>query len=200
MIRALAQWSQGCYGNYAYDTTALYSRLRECNRARKTDSSAHFVKCLSLSRHAPADRKQIHDLAACQFIRDKADVLMLGPPGVGKTFLVLAIGHQAIKAGFLVLYRSIFDLARYLKPDLLIIDDMGMKQLPRHGGECLPEIIMPRHENRSTMMTSTQFDGQAMAPVYMPIARRECQCASPVFRFTRLETRIGLPFLSFIAV
>jgi DNA replication protein DnaC len=119
-------------------------------------------------------RKQIHDLAAGQFIRQKADVLLLGPPGVGKTFLVQAVGHQAIKAGFLVLYRSIFDLARdflgddqtptqqdkalnrYLKPDLLIIDDMGMKQLPRRSGECLLEIIMRRHENRSTMMTSNR--------------------------------------------
>jgi len=119
-------------------------------------------------------RKQIHDLASCSFLRDKADVLLLGPPGVGKTFLVQAIGHQAIKAGFLVLYRSIFDLARdflsdevtpvqhdrmlarYLKPDLLIIDDMGMKQLPRRSGEYLLEIIMRRHENRSTMMTSNR--------------------------------------------
>jgi DNA replication protein DnaC len=118
-------------------------------------------------------RKQIHDLAASQFIREKTDVLLLGPPGVGKTFLVQAIGHQAIKAGYLVLYRSIFDLARdflgdeelgqqdktlnrYLKPDLLIIDDMGMRQLPRRSGECLLEIIMRRHENRSTMMTSNR--------------------------------------------
>jgi DNA replication protein DnaC len=47
-------------------------------------------------------------------------------------------------------------LARYLKPDLLIIDDMGMKQLPRRSGECLLEIVMRRHENRSTMMTSNR--------------------------------------------
>ncbi len=117
--------------------------------------------------------KQIHDLASCRFIREKNDVLFLGPPGVGKSFLVQAIGMQAIRGGFMVLYRSIFDLARdfleeqdakqqdktltrYLKPDLLIIDDMGMKQLPRRSGECLLEIIMRRHENRSTVMTSNR--------------------------------------------
>ena len=93
-------------------------------------------------------------------------MLFLGPPGVGKSFLVQAIGYQAIKQGLVVLYRSIFDvvrdflhdeafagqdkvLARYLKPDLLIIDDMGMKQLPRRGGEYLFEIIMRRYETRS---------------------------------------------------
>jgi DNA replication protein DnaC len=118
-------------------------------------------------------RKQVSDLATCRFVREKGDVLFLGPPGVGKSFLVQAIGNQAIKCGFIVLYRSIFDLARdflheemetqqdkmlarYLKPDLLIIDDMGMKQLPRRSGECLLEIIMRRHENRSTMMTSNR--------------------------------------------
>lgn len=118
-------------------------------------------------------RKLVSDLATCQFVRKKADVLFLGPPGVGKSFLTQAIGNQAIKCGFVVLYRSIFDLARdflheelavqqdkmlarYLKPDLLIIDDMGMKQLPRRSGECLLEIIMRRHENRSTMMTSNR--------------------------------------------
>jgi hypothetical protein len=47
-------------------------------------------------------------------------------------------------------------LNRYLKPDLLIVDDMGMKQLPRRSGECLLEIIMRRHENRSTVMTSNR--------------------------------------------
>ena len=84
-------------------------------------------------------RKPIYDLAAGHFIRERKDVLMIGPPGTGKSHLAQAIGYEAIKQGSLVLYRSIFDLVRdflrdeatageerillkYLKPDLLIID------------------------------------------------------------------------------
>jgi DNA replication protein DnaC len=72
-----------------------------------------------------------------------------------------------------VLYRSIFDLVRdfmkdeafnqqdktlrrYLKPDLLLIDDFGLKQLPKNSGEYLFEVIMRRHETRSTIMTSNR--------------------------------------------
>lgn len=118
-------------------------------------------------------RQQIFDLAACDFIRKGKDVLFIGPPGVGKTHLAQAIGLQAIKSGFTVYYRSIFDLVRdflkeevlqdenrmmkrYLKPDLLIIDDMGLKQLPKRSGEYLFEVIMRRYEVRSTIMTSNR--------------------------------------------
>ena len=48
-------------------------------------------------------RKQVYDLASCRFLREGRDVLWLGPPGVGKSFLVQAIGYQAIKAGYTVL-------------------------------------------------------------------------------------------------
>jgi DNA replication protein DnaC len=118
-------------------------------------------------------KKQVFDLATGRFIREHRDVLWLGPPGVGKSHLVQALAYQALKGGFVVLYRSIFDvvrdflhdeavgkedkiLGRYLKPDLLIIDDMGMKQLPKRSGEYLFEIIMRRYETRSTMMTSNR--------------------------------------------
>jgi DNA replication protein DnaC len=118
-------------------------------------------------------KKQIFDLATCRFVRERRDVLWLGPPGIGKSHLVQALGYQAIKTGLVVLYRSIFDvvrdflhdealgqedkiLAKYLKPDLLIIDDMGMKQLPKRSGEYLFEIVMRRYETRSTIMTSNR--------------------------------------------
>jgi IstB-like ATP binding protein len=103
----------------------------------------------------------------------KCEQCVTASPGLGKSHLVQAIGYQAVKAGYTVLYRSVFDLVRdflhdevlgqedkmlttYLKPELLIIDDMGMKQLPRRSGECLFEVVMRRYETRSTMMTSNR--------------------------------------------
>jgi len=136
-------------------------------RERKTleDFDWHFNTSIK--------RKQIFDLAAGRYVREARDVLLIGPPGTGKSHLAQALGHQAIKGGFVVLYRSIFDLVRdflhdealagqdktldrYLRPDLLIIDDMGMKQLPKRSGEYLFEIVMHRYQVRSTLMTSNR--------------------------------------------
>lgn len=123
--------------------------------------------------NASIARKQIFDLATGDFVRKAHDAILVGPPGVGKSHLVQSIGAALIREGFTVYYRSIFDcvrdflhdeafeghdriLNRYLKPDLLILDDMGMKQLPKNSGEFLFEVIMRRHELRSTMMTSNR--------------------------------------------
>ena len=118
-------------------------------------------------------KSRIFELATCKFVRECRDVLFIGPPGTGKSHLAQAIGLAAIRSGHTVYYRSIFDtvrdflhdealagqeriLQRYLKPDLLILDDMGMKQLPKRSGETLFEIVLRRHEVKSTMMTSNR--------------------------------------------
>ncbi len=152
--------------------------VREQRKITRRTVAAEFTALKSLEdfdwRFNPTiSRKDIFELAAGHYIRKTSDVLFVGPPGVGKTHLAQALGYEAIKQGFIVRYRSIFDLVAdflsettpaqrerllrgYLKPDLLIIDDMGLKQLPKHAGENLLEVIMRRYETRSTIMTSNR--------------------------------------------
>ena len=152
--------------------------IREQRKIARRVKSATFRDIKTLedfdwSFNPDINRKQMYDLATGQFITDRRDILICSPPGTGKSHLVQAIGHRLIKLGYLVMYRSIFDvvrdflhdeamdghdrvMTRYLKPDLLIIDDFGMKELPKRSGEFLFEIVMRRYENRSTMMTTNR--------------------------------------------
>ena len=151
--------------------------LRSDRKAERATKAARFVNMKPLDRfdwqfNPNIDRRRIMELATCAFIRRHTDLLFIGPPGTGKTHLAQALGYEAIKRGHSVRYVSIFDLVRelmtdealadgrllrkYLKPDLLIIDDMGLKQLPSRTGEHLFEVIMRRYELRSTLMTSNR--------------------------------------------
>ena len=165
------------FGKAILDRSELDVRRNRLMGRRRKQASFRDLKTLEdfdWSFNRSIKRSHIYELGTCKFLEESRDILFVEPPGVGKSHLCQALGMQAIRQGHTVYYyRSIFDvvrdflreenlgedekvLGRYLKPELLIIDDMGMKQLPKRSGEYLFEIIMRRHQNRSTIMTSNR--------------------------------------------
>ncbi len=118
-------------------------------------------------------KKQILELCSSHFIYKAESILLLGPPGVGKTHLAIAIGIGAIQNGYNVSYRSIFDLAediaeahalgtrrelvqQLVKPNLLIIDEFGMRKLPPQIAEDLLEVFHRRYNQGSTLIATNR--------------------------------------------
>lgn len=119
------------------------------------------------------NRQQLFDLATCAFVRQHRNVLICGQTGVGKTHVAQALAHEAARQGFEVLYTTADQLLHqlqagradgstekrlrgYLAPDLLVIDDFGLKPMPPSGPVDLYDVISGRYERGSIALTSNR--------------------------------------------
>lgn len=143
---------------------------------RLTKASFEEEKTLEefdFSFNAKLNAKLIRDLGNCVFIEKREHVLLYGSAGVGKTHLAQALGHQACRLGYDVLFTKAVKLFRfllagradhswekrmkkYLAPDLLIIDDFGLSALNPLQTEDFYEIVTERHLKSSIVITSNR--------------------------------------------
>lgn len=119
------------------------------------------------------DRMKVQDLFRLAFIRDHANVMLIGGCGLGKTHLGIALGHQACIAGHSVLFTTAIDLInalsaaqaahrldqelrRYAKADVLLLDELGYLPIDRYGADLLFQVISARYERGSIILTTNR--------------------------------------------
>jgi DNA replication protein DnaC len=140
---------------------------------RATVNHTKTLEAFDFAFNPGLNRQQVLNLASCDYIRQHYNVLICGPTGTGKTHLSQALAHEACRQGFDVLFihthkmlqhinggRADGTLERrlqaYLRPDLLILDDFGLRPLIPPGPEDLYDVINERYEKGSIMLTSNR--------------------------------------------
>lgn len=153
------------------------SRNRRNGMLKRSRIPQHkTIEEFNFSWQPTLNKQVIYGLGTCEFIRKKENIAFIGLPGTGKTHLSIALGIKAIDQGYPVLFTTLsemmddlymsradnsfrYKLKKYTTPDLLIIDEFGLKQLNQTNVDDLYEVISRRYESSSTIITSNkQFD------------------------------------------
>lgn len=172
---ASEQWTHAQYLTRLMEGEHL---RRRDNRILRRIQAAHFPVAKTLdgfnwSWPKTVNRAQIQNLCRLQFIEQNANVIFLGPVGVGKTHLASAIGYTACMEGHSVLFTSTVDmintlaaaqaaqrlkqeLKKYLTPRLLVLDELGYLPIDKFGADLLFQVISARYERGSIVLTTNK--------------------------------------------
>ncbi|ABC32881.1 IstB helper protein, IS21 family [Hahella chejuensis KCTC 2396] len=148
------------------DNQRMSSRLRRAKLRH-----AAILEDLDYRNSRGLDKGLVQSLAGCQWVKERLNVLITGPTGVGKTWLACALAHKACREGYTAQYVRLTRLLRELiiakgdgqysklltslaKVDVLILDDWGLMKLSAENRRDLLEVLEDRHGRRSTIATS----------------------------------------------
>jgi len=145
-------------------------RIQRLTTLAKFRYKAYFNE-IDFNTERNLNKDQLVRLSDGSFVKNKENIIIIGPTGVGKSFIASALGHQACHEGYKTYYSNasrlfsrlkgakadgsyIKEISKIERQDLLIIDDFGLQPLDNLARQALMEIIEDRHGRKSTIISS----------------------------------------------